>query len=66
MSMERRLYRLVEPRSFPYTNTDPTAAEDANPFSSPRKRMGQTAHVNVTHDLTDGFIAESFRRNPLP
>jgi hypothetical protein len=28
--------------------------------------MGQKAHVNATHDLTDGIIAESFRRNSLP
>jgi hypothetical protein len=64
MPMGRRLYRLVETRSYRYNYTGPTIAEGPNAFRSLRKRMGQTAHVNATHDLTDGIIADSFRRNP--
>src|SRR5215204_7442201 len=60
VSMGRRLYRLVETRSYRYNYTDPTVWEGPNPCRSPRKIRGQTAHGSTTHPLTVGFIAELF------
>jgi len=58
--MGRRLYRLVETRSYRSNYTDPTVWEGPNPCRSPRKRRGQTAHGSTTHGLAVDFIAELF------
>jgi hypothetical protein len=60
VSIGRKLYRLVETRSYSYKHYGSDGMGGSESLPQPRKRRGQAAHASTIHPLTVGFIAELF------